>query len=205
MTNLSAEAAAGTIRFLADNGDPLVVDVRGREPDSAFDFAIEPHGSLAIQTLGNREAPVGGWARVVADRPIAGTAVFQTGDGATTHYEAGVSDSPATGFAGLFVHRFELSDARFSNGAAVANPGEQAEVAFELLPKSSEGPILTRTVRLGSNGKTALFLEELFEEVVGMDTEGTLLVSSQMPVAIVALRTRNGFQMSSYPVVQPVR
>jgi hypothetical protein len=45
----------------------------------------------------------------------------------------------------------------------------------------------------------------MFGAEAELGSEGTLIVSADVPVVVTALRTQSGYQMSSYPVGVPIR
>ena len=206
LANLTRELAVGTMNFFGDDGAPLPFFVEGLVgATSTIKFEIAPERSVKFQTLqtwGEPESPIKGWARVMCDRPLRGSSIFQlVGSDNLILFEAGVSDSPATGQAKVFVQR----EGTISTGIALANPlEEEAIVIFRLL--DSTGTEVGSQARLiTSEAQLAQFIEELFPASAVDSFEGTLVVSSDIPIVITALRTQSGFQMSSYPVGQVVR
>ena len=210
LNNLSAQTANGTAQFTGSDGNPLVVSVDGiAAPVSQVVFNIPPAGSISIQTLGDSAVGLPGWARVESDQPITGSSIFQFSNAnGTILFEAGVGDAVAIGRANLFVSL--LSGAQpatfFSTGVAVANPsGETATITLRLFQNGNE--IASQTLTLDPNEQLPRFIDQLFPQQLGgvAQFEGTLVIESNIPVVITALRTQGGLQMSSFPVGQVVR
>ena len=59
-----------------------------------------------------------------------------------------------------------------------------------------------KDIFLAAGAQIAQFLQELFPVEVGDDFQGTVVISSDIPVVVTALRTQSGLQMSSIPVGQ---
>ncbi|GAB4108367.1 MAG: hypothetical protein Kow001_05210 [Acidobacteriota bacterium] len=208
IVNLGLQTAEGELEFFASDGTPLNLVVEGGgESLAVVPFTIPPAGSVKVQTAGVSEQLTSGWARATASQPIRGTSVFQFSDGAQILFEAGVADSPASNLAGLFASRASLSPASpFSTGVAIANPSDEATEVRLVFRRQvpTEGVFLT-TLTLGPGEHLAQFLEEMFGTEAELGSEGTLIVSADVPVVVTALRTQSGYQMSSYPVGVPIR
>ena len=91
-----------------------------------------------------------------------------------------------------------------STAFAMANPMQQLAyvyLAFHFPP--DQGESLQTSFPLEPGQHLAEFIDELFPELVGVDATGTLSVYSELPVVVTALRTQNGYPLSSYPVWIP--
>jgi len=208
INNLSSVANDVTVSFFDEEGNPLPLEILGGTgASSSVTRTLPANGSVGIQTLGTSDPLVTGWAKAVADRPIAGSAIFQFGVEGDVLFEAGVLDSPATGRGNVLASRFEtLAGREYSTGIAIANPlDEIANVTVTFQRRVPSTLVVEETIVLESMHHEDLFLQELFPDEAVLGSEGTLLVTSDIPVVITALRTQDGYQMSSYPVGQPVR
>ncbi|MFZ0428931.1 MAG: hypothetical protein WAO20_12510, partial [Acidobacteriota bacterium] len=174
-------------------------------PLTSIDFSLEANETTEIRTTGDSDPLVTGWARATATEPIRGTAVFQVRDQTDALFEAGVGDAPATGRAILFASRpSSIPSVAFSTGIALANPSEsRAHIEITFQRRLPDPGVFTAIVNLEPGEHTARFLEELFEEEAPPGSEGTLIIESEIPVVVTALRTANGYPMSSYPVGIP--
>ncbi|MEJ2078665.1 MAG: hypothetical protein P8Z74_11750, partial [Acidobacteriota bacterium] len=91
LANLSPDVAVGTLEFLDDDGNPVAIGVQGLvDPVTSVDFSLQPNGTVRVQTTGLSDPLVTGWVRATANRPIRGTAVFQTNGPTSVLFEAGV-------------------------------------------------------------------------------------------------------------------
>ena len=206
LSNLSPHPATGTIEFIDDEGDPVAVPLRGLEDAmTSIDFSLEADETTVIQTTGGSDPLVVGWARATATEPIRGTAVFQVRGPTDTLFEAGVGDAPATGQTSLFVSRTAPTPlTTLSTGIAIANPSDGwAHVQLTFRRRLPDAGVFTAYLNLNPGEHLSRFLEELFEEDAPAGSEGTLIIESAIPVVVTALRTANGYPMSSYPVGIP--
>ena len=89
-----------------------------------------------------------------------------------------------------------------NSGIAVVNSSDAASDATAFLLTSSGEVIQVEEGQLDLLGgqHRAVFLDELFGDLPEGDVEGSLLVTSDQPLAIVVLRTIFGLVSSSLPV-----
>ena len=107
-----------------------------------------------------------------------------------------MADASAVGEASLFA---EHGDG-VSTAVAIAAPVD-ADAAIVLRLLGEDGlELASNEVSISGGGHTARFIDELFPEEVGDRFQGTLALESTVPVVVTALRTKNGIQLSSYPV-----
>ena len=201
VVNVSDETAMGTVFFLSRDGSPLPLSIEGFAGDTPMvPFTIPPRASINIQTLGGPVVQTG-WARAESDQPVRGSAIFQFSQGGDILFEAGVGDSPPTATANVFASRIGGGPG-FNTGVAISAPlDETATVSVTLL--NQEGTeIGNKNIFLETGAQIAQFLQELFPAEVGDDFTGTIVIRSDIPVVITALRTQSGLQMSSIPVGQ---
>jgi outer membrane protein assembly factor BamB len=203
LNNLRSQPAAATIHLVSPDGSPLSMAIDGWDAEvSEVSLVIPAESAAGLQILDGGGFR-GGWARVVSDAPLRGTAIFQSRLGEEIQSEVGVADSPPTGVANVRV------DSRGDLGTALAivNTGDEvARLNFRLLDE--EGTLVAEEeLQLLSQTHMARFFDELFDTpgISLVNFEGTLVLESDIPVSITALRTRQGAFISSYPVGQPVR
>lgn len=208
LNNLEDQETSVRVDFFDDSGNPLLMGIVGEAMEtSTVELSIAAQETARLETDGTRPTLTGGWAVATSSGRIAGASIFQTGDGVEILFEAGVGDAAATGVATVFVAREEnATDGEFNTGVAIANPSdEEATVTIEFRRELPSQLVTSTTIALPPNGHIAQFLHELFAASAVLGSQGTLVITSDLPVAITALRTQNGFQMSSYPVGQAVR
>lgn len=132
---------------------------------------------------------------------VHGSSIFRvSGPEGTSLFEAGIGDARASSRASVAVRQ----EKGLETGIALANPNNQAvEVNLTLL--DSDGAVAEETVEIPAGGQLARFIGELFSDHLEDGFKGALLIESAFPVAATALRTQDGFQMSSYPVAEHLR
>ncbi|MFQ5740739.1 MAG: PQQ-binding-like beta-propeller repeat protein [Acidobacteriota bacterium] len=205
LNNRTSETAMGTATFFGTAGSPLNLAIEGAGTTSNVAFTVPPGSSTSIQTLGGMTAR-SGWARVTSDRPLTGSSIFQFVDETTNEilFEGGVSDSPLAGRSNVFVlvEFPPLRPSLVSTGVAVANPlDETAMVVYRLL--DSGGTETASVMEMFESGtQQARFVEELFPGQISDNFSGTLVIESDLPVAVTTLRTQGLLQLSSYQVGQ---
>jgi outer membrane protein assembly factor BamB len=203
LNNMSSEPATATAFFLDEEGDALSLPIAGLTGDrSEVSLNIPPFSAAAIQVL-ERPQFTGGWVGVISDQPLRGTSIFQSRMGGEVVSEVGVGDSPATGFANVYVTQAD----GFGTALAFANPSnENAFLTFRLLNPAGTEVAVIDNLELASLAQRARFFDELFAPgAVPAGFSGTLVMESDVPVSVTAIRTKNGSFISSYPVGQPVR
>jgi hypothetical protein len=100
---------------------------------------------------------------------------------------------------------FSSASTRLSRtlGLAIANPGSTAANVTMTLRRGSDGVFTaSRTIQVGARQQVSDFINDLFASVPGItpDFDGSLLVTSDTPVALVALRFR-GPNFSTLPII----
>jgi hypothetical protein len=205
---LSASATDVTVSFFDEEGEELELEVLGESGASSTVMRTIPgEGSVMIQTLGTSAPLAVGWATAVAAKPISGTTTFQYGAAGDLLFEAGVADSKTTGWANIPAARFmTFAEREISTGFALANPlDETANVTVTFQRVTPTTVVVSKNLTLESMHHRDEFIQALFPDEAVLGSEGTLIITSDIPIVITALRTQGGFQMSSYPVGQPVR
>lgn len=215
-----APPATGTFRLFKSDGTDMEVrlaDLEGNAacptcdplvPVSEIPIEIDGETSIAFATTGDSPNLVVGFAELESDAPLSATSIFRTTDTGTILFEAGVGSASVTTKAVIFVtgNDFESAGGVYNSGIIMANPMDE-DADIEITFKSSDGGAsLNTTVTLAAGTHTARFVntaDGLFPALEGMNITGTLVLSSDMPFAAAALRTQNGFQMSSYPMAVP--
>lgn len=196
LTNSTAKAVKGTIRFFGPDGEPLQVPLKGVEGEvSSVDFTIQPGSGLEVQTLGGETLKTG-HVRVNSDGPLEGVSIFGFENGSGM-FEAGIEAARPTNRAVVNVSK----NGRFSTALAIAAPSEKEGASLQFFLLSRAGELLAQSGLLLDRGaQTAQFVEELFTEAVGSEFEGILVVESGSVFVATAIRTVDGLQVSSFPV-----
>lgn len=204
VVNVSDSTTVATVEFFSSTGAPLALEVGpAASPVQSVHLTLPAGGSAMLQTLGNAPGLRAGWATVVAGAPIRATAAYQVVDSSgRVLFEAGVEDATAADRMRVFAARsIPTPGVELNTGVAVVNPTEEtATLILRYLRREPSPALLQRTVTLEPGEHLPAFLDELFEDEATQNSWGTLVIESDVPVAATALRTQNGYQLSSYPV-----
>jgi len=93
-----------------------------------------------------------------------------------------------------------------STGFAIANPlDETASLTLTYVRATPTSVVTSVEQTLDALHHEDYFIQDLFPDDAIVGSEGTLIITSDIPIVVTALRTQNGYQMSSYPVGQPVK
>ncbi len=193
--------------FFDSSGNPLSLPVDGASL-SEVPLLVPAHSAAAIQTDGSSPAAAAGYAVVVSDGPLTGSAIFTFSDEmGEIVSEAGVASSSSTGLANIYVE-VRPAIAMFSTvtglasalntGVAVVNTaGVQNTVTYALL--DSDGAQMAAVGAVMEAGEhAAQFVDQIFPAEAAGGFTGTLVVSSDLPFTVTGLRTLGGLQLSSY-------
>jgi len=200
VTNASNSTATGQMALFDSGGDPLALDF-GSGKKSSFDLVIQPSSSVTLVSSGTA-SPVGvGYARIRTNVPVEGTAVFRlTSPSGAIASEAGVgSDSGRVDVVGAVE---KLAAENFDSGIAAVNVGN-AEADADILLYDQNGDIVDQNMSLldlPAGEHTSGFLSSIFPTLQNEDFSGTIRIVSDVPIAVVIMRTYNGVVISSLPV-----
>ncbi len=199
IANLTSTTASGQLLLFGDDGQPLELDLSGTTA-SEFELNLPARSLQVFETSAASSPPVQGYACVETDHPVSATGIFQILNASGRPLsEAGVEATEARHQAVATVIR--EAGVSLNSGIAVANASDQpANGVVQLL--DSNGTLVASNsdfAQLGPRAHAAGFLPQLFPGVAA-DFEGTLLIFSDQPLAVVVLRTVQGLVQSSLPV-----
>lgn len=208
VVNQGATTGLARVDFLDSAGQPLAVETTdAAEAVTSLEIPLAAAGSRSVQTRGVAPGLRTGWVRITADVPIRAAVAFQFVGETGILFEAGVEDARPAGRMQVFASRRSLVPAAPVNtGVAIVNVGEEtAQVKVTFLRRLPTPAVAETVFLLAPGAHRAEFLDELFGAAAPEGCEGTLLISADQPVAAAALRTQNGYQLSSYPVAVAAR
>jgi hypothetical protein len=200
VTNLSGSTAVGEIRFFSSQGNPLQVS-DGTATASSFPLNLPPRGSFSFTTAGTAQPIAVGYAKVTANVPVDGTAIFRiVNNSGGLISEAGVG--AAEGHLVSVGAVQKLSAGNIDSGIAVVNAGTVRSTAFVQLiePSGQTRDTNFGAVQLDPGTHNAQFLSQMFSSLQNQDFTGTVRIVSDQPLALVILRTAAGLVQSSLPV-----
>lgn len=199
LVNNNDEPVSGELVFRAGDGTPLEVTIRG-ETAGNFPFELPAKSSMAFATSGQSDPAAVGWAEVLSDERVVGTAVYTLlGEFEEPLGEAGIAASePGTEFTTHVIRRAAFDR---STAVALANPSSEEGAEVELVVKDLDGAVvIERLVVLEPRHQIAQFVEEMGP--LPSDFEGTLVITSSSPVVGTVIFTQRGVQASSLPLAQ---
>ena len=202
IVGLSNSTVTGDIRFLNNNGQPLLLELEFGEqvtwkPVASFtdNLTITRGDSVPART---------GYAKVSSQAPITAVAAFQiTNDNGVVLSETSVLSTPAR-----YTHSGPVSEVvpkgmvgggsappRYQTALAVANAAwETNAVRIEV---SGQTPV---DLELEAGEHKAVFIWELFPDLANVDFQGWLRISSSRPTVAVLLKTKDGLPVSAVPL-----
>lgn len=187
-TNLSASTIATfSIQVIADIGNPAILNVPGQTGgQSSANLTIQPGGQVTLSTIGAASLTVG-WAMVSSGSSVGVSAVFLvTGAGGNVQSAAGILPQPSqTSFTLI-----GLIKAAANTGVAILNPSSSspANATFKAFDANGVQASTTKSITIGPQSKIAQFFYEgsLFTDLTDLD--GTVVVSSDIPIQVLTLR-----------------
>lgn len=200
VSNLTNSTARGALSLFASDGTPLMLPFNGNMR-SNVQFAIPPFGSVTLETDGTSDPVKVGYGQIVSEAPVEGTAIFRViqNDG-SIETEAGVGSTESR-FSAVGSVQKEVNG-NFDSGIAVVNTSDQ-DADAEIFAIDFNGTVVAINediLDLGPGEHIARFLGQIFDELAGQDFTGTISIRSDVPLAVVILRTGQGKVLSSLPV-----
>ncbi|HSR68105.1 MAG TPA: hypothetical protein VLU25_09190, partial [Acidobacteriota bacterium] len=185
--NPGTETATLRLEFFQGQGLGMMLDLNDGPASDTYEFELQPGQSLVRETSGIEGLQVG-YARVVSSSAVDGTALFTRQDLGVTTTQAGVPSAQAgTDFSLVFD-----SNGFNQTGIAMAYPavGEgnpDTTVSMRLYDQDFNF-IAMEQVTLVAGEHFAMFVPEIFENVVPADSFGAVTIASQQPIAVVTLQ-----------------
>ena len=191
---LTNNGAATTVEleFFDSFGIPLQVAFNEHSPSSRFDVTLRRGESVALTTLGTGPVAVG-YARLLAQPSVGGTAIFTRSEASTGTilYEAGVPMTSTLNEFSIPVDTITLGNR--DTGLAMSNPpdgGVDTRVTLRLYTQNFK-LLDVREIDLSSGHHMARYVSEIFPQVMEAHPDGLrgiLSGVSDHPVSVVALR-----------------
>ncbi len=182
------------VDFFENDGAPLFLQLGGTTASSSVLLSLDAGETAVIETKRSSSEAVSGYARIRAEGPVGATAEFTVRDEeGKIVTEAGIAAvTPVLRSLGGVVSD---SSGSIDTGVALVNSSEN-EASSIRIGLSGSGFNQTADVDVEPGHHVAMFLRELFPTLPAT-FNGTLSVSSGVPIAAITLRTRNGLPLSS--------
>jgi len=199
LINLDPTPANYTLYFYDDNGKPLPLVTSAGSPSGSASTALygmlAPRGSAIIQTLGDSSATVEGWALLITDNTVAGSAVF----GLPMNGQFVEASCPLdTGADTQFGLPFDSTTA--VTGVALANSWLNTPLTVGVTVYDMSGnQILTDSLTLPGNGHTAFLLTTRYPQVAKQ--QGFVIFTGSYFMNVLGLRATGNTYTSVTPIV----
>ena len=190
--------ATGTIFLRQSDGLPMQVTTN-LGTGSEFDFTLNSGEILRLETDGQGPILVG-WIEVVSDVQVSGSGGFTTFSNGQFQSEVGIGDSVRANKLMVFADATEGK----GTGVGICNPSATAAANLTYTLKTLNGTVVaSKNDVLGAQNQKAAFLTEIFAGLDLGSFRGVLIIESDLPVAVITLRTR-GLNFTSLPAVPEV-
>lgn len=200
ITNLSASTAQGEVQFKKSDGSAMNLPIGGVS-QSSVDLAIPAFSSVTLTTDGSDATIPVGYAKILTNVPVGGTAIFRIMSGTgSVMTEAGVGSETGSSVSVGAVQKAAVG--KFNTGIAAVNTGTKTATALIEL-YNEEGDLVASdnsVLQLGAGQHIARFLDQIFPALKNSDFNGTIRIRGDVEFALVILRTSTGLVMSSLPV-----
>jgi hypothetical protein len=195
LINLDQTSAPYTLFFYDDNGNALALSTTAGAPSSILAGTLAPLASVIIKTNGNSASTLQGWALLVTENTIAGSAVFGIPVGGQY---AEASCPLDTGSNTQFGLPFDSTTA--VTGVAIANSWLSAPLAVGVTVYDLTGkPLLTDTITLPSNGHTSFLLTTRYPQLANQ--QGFVVFSGSYYMNVLGLRATATTFTSVTPII----
>jgi len=199
ISNLTNSTATGELRLFSSNGTTMTVKLGGQS-GTVFPFSLPPFSSKTLPTGATSNPLVVGYAEIESNVPVEGTAIFRLLSGQNVLAEAGVGAAVPRHLVVGAVQK--IAALGFDTGVAVVNASDQPVDARVLLYNESGMLVAVneKDLDLGPHGQMPKYVSELFPQIKDSDFTGTLVVTSDKPIALVVIRTQGALVHSTLPV-----
>ncbi len=187
--NTGKDAAVARIEMIDSTAQPIQNALRNR-PGGTLLAAVPPMGSMRLKTDTAPSSARSGYARVLADRALDGSAIFKLLDGPEVLSEAGTGLARAARNFTIYID--EAGDSR--SGYAVANPGTDGANLTLTLRRKDGTTAGTKSLSLAPGNHIARFAWQEFPSAATPGFEGSLEFASDRVLYAVALRYDNLLQ-----------
>jgi len=196
VNNPGDQALGAVLTLYSTSGEEVKIPDSQGGSLSAY-LSMPPYSSKTLALPDDGQPVRTGWAVIRSPLPCTASLVYRYAPPGGTFNEVGVGASLPTDFANVKV----THGAGFSTAVALAVPGnEDAHVYVQLLDGDGK-ELVHNDLVLGSHKQIAKFFNELLHQDLSFSTfDGTIIIRSNQPIVVTALRTRDGTPVSSFPV-----
>lgn len=191
LVNTDTKPAQFTLAFWKDNGAALNLPLGPYGTVAAVSGTIGPGNSQIIETDGSGSSLVEGWANLITNSPIGGTAIFTAQSDGVPPSEAAVPLSSSAS-SQLFMPFDNTSGTlAFATGLALANPNEQdATITVAFTSSTGQNVPVTGTINVPAHGHYACVLGDMFPAIRGK--RGVVQLNSNVQLYGLGIRYNGG-------------
>jgi hypothetical protein len=195
LINLDSSAAPYTLYFYDDNGNPFALSTTAGGSSSILAGTLNPNASIIIQTNGAGATISQGWAQLITNNTIAGSAVFGIPvNGQFLQASCPLDTGEDDRFGLPFDHTTSVT------GVAIANSWIQTPLTVTVTIFDINGnQILTDSFSVPGSGHTAFMLTDRYPQLAGV--RGFALFSGSYFMNVLGLRATATTFTSITPIV----
>jgi hypothetical protein len=191
LVNTDTKPAQFTLSFWKDDGAALNLPLGPYGTVAGVSGTIGPGNSQIIETDGSGSSLVAGWAHLITNSPIGGTAIFTAQSDGVPPSEAAVPLSSSA--SGQLFMPFDNTSGTlaFATGLALANPNEQdATLTVAFTSSTGQNIPVTGTIKVPAHGHYACVLGDMFPAIRGK--RGVVQLNSNVQLYGLGIRYNGG-------------
>ena len=192
--NLSDSTANGVIKFFTQDGEGQ--DLGGLSQTTPVTIPWRGPGTQTIITSGGPDLK-SGYATVTSDCPLQVQVVFRIKDASGIERNVGVVAAPPLYRNSGAVFKEVASG--IDTAIALVNPTDEACTARIYLASEEPRFYQVPSLQIPPRARVSKFIAELAPDFEGKDLQGSIEVLCGTPLAMILVRTVNGFATSSSP------
>ncbi len=195
LINLDSSVAPYALYFYDDNGNPLTLSTTAGVPSSVLAGTLNPDASVIIQTNGGGASVLEGWALLITNNTIAGSAVFGIPlNGQLVEASCPLDTGQDSQFGLPFDHTTSVT------GVAIANSWLDTPLSVAVIVYDINGnPILTDTITIPGAGHASFMLTGRYPQLAGV--QGFVVFSGSYYMNVLGLRATATTFTSVTPIV----
>jgi hypothetical protein len=195
LVNLDPASSFYVLTIYGDNGQPLTLNTSAGQ-NSSFSGTLGPGASFVIETSGAAPEVSQGWAYLLTNTTIGGSAIFRYSPPDGPAYEASLPLD--TGLNSEFALPFDHVSA--ATGVALVNPYQTGTLSISVTFLDQNGvTILKDTIQLQPLTHTAFTLTQRYPQTA--NTRGIVVLQANAYAFVLGLRFRGSAFTSITPLI----
>jgi hypothetical protein len=195
LVNLDQTPSFYVLAFYGDNGQPLTLNTSAGQSNT-FSGTLGPRASLIIDTAGSAATVTQGWASLLTNATIGGSAIFRYSPPTGPASEASLPLD--TGANSQFALPFDHLGA--ATGVALVNPSQKTPLSISVVFLDQNGvTFLTDTIQMQPLTHIAFTLTERYPQTA--NTRGIVVLQATGTANVLGLRFRGPVFTSITPLI----